>query len=247
MKLRALIGLSALSVLGSFADAGDAGHLAAYVKALNSAEGLDVTYSISEVGGSTTQYRVVLAKPDKALIVTPSTSYYADGTNFTIFNRQQNTYIVREQSAEALKEILSDELFALWRPFFDPAAFDSVASTRNEGTRKRRGEQLKIVSAQMFKTGDYTIRLHLGQLDNQVRQAEFIDTNGFSPRTHILTVSSMKTGTLADDLFAFVAPANAKLLSEIDLRAEAIASIVIYAQSDGKVGRATYKQVQPFT
>lgn len=245
MKYRALVGVGALCALSSFAVASDAGHLAAYVKTLNSAQGLDVSYTVIEVGGAPGEFHVVLSKSGKAMIDTPSKLYVADGTNLTTLDKSKNTYFVQVQTAGTIQGLLAEEQLSLWRPFFDPTAYGDVASTRNEGNRKRRGETLKIVSAQIDAYGEYTIRLHLGQRDNLVRQAEFLSTKGPTPRTLILTVSSMSTGTPTEELFTFTAPPNARFLSEIDLRAEAIASLVIYAQSEGEVSDAKYKPVQP--
>ena len=245
MKYRALVGVGAICALSTVAVAGDAGHLAGYVKALNSAQGLDVSYTVIEVGGAPGEFHVVLSKSGKAMIDTPLKLYVADGTNLTTLDKSRNTFFVQVQTAGTIQGLLAEEQLSLWRPFFDPKAFDDVASTRNEGIRKRRGETLKTVSAQIDAYGEYTIRLHLGQRDNLVRQAELLSTKGPTPKTLILTVSSMNTGTPASELFAFVAPANARLLSEIDLRAEAIASLVIYAQSEGEAGKSTYKPVQP--
>ncbi|MCH8980203.1 MAG: hypothetical protein IH945_13330 [Armatimonadetes bacterium] len=246
MRYGTLIGLGALCALTTVAGASDAGHLAAYVKTMNSAAGLDVTYSVNEVGGSMTQYRVVLSRPDKALIVTPFMSYYADGKNLTSYNKRRNTYFVQDQSDGTIKGLLSDEHFALWRPFFDPKAFDDVEKTKNEGTRRRRGVELKIVSAQMNSLGDYTIRLHLGLGDNLVRQAEFLSTRAPTPTTRILTVDSISTDEPVDDVFAFSAPAGAVQLTEHDLRVELITSMVSYAETERTDPPSRrYKPVQP--
>ncbi|MCH7903426.1 MAG: hypothetical protein IH944_02535 [Armatimonadetes bacterium] len=239
------VGVAVFFVAIAVAVVGDAGYLAKFVKALNSAPGLDVTYTLIEVGGVQGEYHVVLAKPDKAMIDTPTTLYVADGKNLTVLHKAKNTYIVREQTAAAFKDLLSDETLSLWRAFFDPSAFDGVESTKNEGSRTRRGEKRTIVSAQLDSYGRYAIRLHLGEEDSLVRQAEFFDTSGSTPRTHILTVKSMSTVPPAEHLFAFTAPPNARLLSERDLRAEAIAAMVVYAQSEGELGKSTYKPVQP--
>ena len=232
MKYHALIGVGALCALSSLALANDAGHLASYVKKLNAAEGLDVTYSINVVGGSKSEFHVVLSKPDKALIVTPTRTFYADGTNITAFNKSRNTYFVQEQTDAALNGLLSDEEFSLWRGFFDPLAFDDVVSTKDEGTRNRRGEELKIVSAQLDSIGERTIKLYVSQQDGLLRQAQFLVRSAARESTSILTVDTISTNKPEEALFAFVEPAGAKRLTVEDMRAEVIAGMVSFATTE---------------
>ena len=79
MIRKLIVGACLLGTVAAAAVAYEAGHLAPYVKAMSSAEGLDVTYSIFEVGGTQTQYHVVLAKPNLASIETPWKTIVADG------------------------------------------------------------------------------------------------------------------------------------------------------------------------
>ena len=246
MKYHALIGVGALCALSSLALANDAGHLASYVKKLYSAEGLDVTYSINVVGGSKSEFHVVLSKPDKALIVTPTRTFYADGTNITAFNKSRNTYFVQEQTDVALKGLLSDEELSLWRGFFDPLAFDDVVSTQDEGTRNRRGEELKIVSAQLDSVGEQTIKLYVSQQDGLLRQAQFLEKSAARESTSILTVDTIRTSKPTDGVFAFEPPTGAVLLTVFDLRAEFIAELVSFATTAmTSTTGLNYKPVQP--
>jgi outer membrane lipoprotein-sorting protein len=217
MIRKLLVGAGLASVVVAAAIVVDAGHLATYVNKINSAEGLEVNYSINEVGGAQTKYRVVLAKPNKALIETPAKTYVADGKNLTVYDRKMNSYFIKPQPDNIVKELFADEEVSLWQSFFDAKAFDKVTATKNEGTVKRRGETLNTVSAQVDKSGEYTIRLHLSQKDGLIRQAELVTGAGATQKTRIVNVESITTSKPADTLFAFTAPANSKQLTEADM------------------------------
>lgn len=214
MIRKALIGTGvACVVVAAAAVATDAGHLSTYVSKVNAAEGLDVTYTINEVGGTQTKYRVALAKPNKAMIDTPTTLYVADGTNYTVYDKKRNQYFSKAQAADQYKELLESDELSVWRAFFDAKVYDKVVSTKSEGTRTRRGETLNVVSAQMDSRGEYVVRLHLSQKDNLVRQAEFVTPDS----TKVLNVESISATKPADSVFSFSAPAGAKQLTEADM------------------------------
>jgi len=217
MIRKLLVGAGAACVMVAGAILVDTGYLSTYVNKLNSAEGLEVSYTVNDVGGTQTSYHVVLAKPNKALIESPAKTYVADGKNLTVYDKKLNSYYVKAQPADLVKEIFTAEEVSLWRAFFDAKTYDKVASTKNEGTRTRRGETLNTVSAQVDKNGDYTIRLHVSQKDGLLRQAEFLSVTGATQKTRIINVESITTSKPADKLFAFNAPANSKQLTEADM------------------------------
>jgi outer membrane lipoprotein-sorting protein len=219
MIRKLLVGAGVACVMVAGAILVDTGHLSTYVNKINSADGLEVSYSINEVGGNQTKYHVVLAKPNKAMVETPTKTFVADGKNLTVYDKKMNSYYVKAQPADLIKEVFAGEDVSLWRAFFDAKTYETVASTKNEGTITRRGEKLNTVSAQVDKNGDYTIRLYVSQNDGLVRQAEFISVAGASKTTRVVNVSSISTNKPADTLFAFNAPANSKELTEADMMA----------------------------
>lgn len=220
MIRKLIVGACALATVAAAAVAYEAGHLTPYVKAMSSAEGLDVTYSIYEVGGLQTQYHVVLAKPNLASIDTPSKTIVADGEFVTFYDKAKNTYYQKDQTADLVNSLFEDDELMVWRTFFDPKALDKVAKTKSLGSRKTRGETLNTVSAQIDPDGQFTVRFHLSQKDNLLRQAELISMEGTQEKTKVLNVKSISTKRPSDDAFVFVAPANAKELTEADLMAD---------------------------
>ncbi|HXH61745.1 MAG TPA: hypothetical protein VNI20_10360 [Fimbriimonadaceae bacterium] len=216
MMRKILIGALASAAAISMAVAMRAGDLAPYVSAMGSAKSLDVTYSITEVGGSQSMYHVVLAKPDKAMVDTPTMTTVADGKEITVYNKSRNTFYTKAQTKKDLELLFGDDDTSVWKPFFDSDAFSNVARTKVEGTRKHGSEMLKTIAAQVDPNGEFTIKFHIAQSDNLVRQAEFINQKGAASKISILNVQKMSM-TADDSAFAFVAPANAKQLTEADM------------------------------
>jgi len=220
MNRNLITGTVILGAVVAIAATMDSGHLSPYVKAMSAAKGLDVTYSVNVVGGSTSQYHIVLAKPDKAMIETPSKTYVADGENVTVYDKERNSYFVKSQDKDSIKEIFEADDLMIWRSFFDAKAFDKVARTTNEGSRTRRGETLNTVSVQIDAKGDSTMKLHLSDKDDLVRLAEFKSTAGGKTKNSVLRVTKITTSVPSPDSFVFNAPADAKELTEADLMAE---------------------------
>ena len=220
MIRKLIVGACLLGTVAAAAVAYEAGHLTPFVKAMSSAEGLDVTYSISEVGGMQSQYHVVLAKPNLAIIDTPRKTMVADGEFVTVYNKAKNSYYKTDQTVALVNSLFEEDELMIWRSFFDSKALDKVTKTKAEGTRKRRGEVLNTVSAQVDQAGEFTIRLHLSQKDNLIRLAELISMEGGQEKVKVLNVQSISSKKPSADTFVFEAPANAKELTEADLMAE---------------------------
>lgn len=198
----------------------DSGHLSPYVKAMSAAKGLDVSYSVSVVGGSRSNYHVVLAKPDKAMIETPTNTYIADGETLTVYDKKRNTYFVKDQNKDTMREILEAYEVSIWNSFFDAKTYDKAVRTTNDGPRNRRGETLNTVSAQLDAEGDYKLKLHLSEKDNLVRQAEITTNESGKSVRRVLSVTKISTSVPTEDMFIFNAPTDATELNEADLMAE---------------------------
>ena len=215
-----IVGACLLGTVAAAAVTYEAGHLTPFVKAMGSAEGLDVTYSINQVGGTQTQYHVVLAKPNLASIDTPYKTMVADGEFVTTYDKVRNTYYKKAQTKDFVNSLFEDDELMVWRSFFDSKALDSATKTKFVRSRKRRGELLNTVSAEIGTTGEFTLRLHLSAKDNLIRMAELISTVNGQETTKVLNVKSVSSKKPAADAFVFEAPANARELTEADLVAE---------------------------
>ncbi|MCH7905108.1 MAG: DUF2092 domain-containing protein [Armatimonadetes bacterium] len=217
MIRKAVIAVLAVAAVGVVALSFDAGHLAPFVKTLNSAEGLDVSYTVQEVGRTSASYHVTLAKPDLAMIDTPAKTFYADGETITTYDKKRNKYFTKEQTHEALTGLFDDDDLAIWRSFFDSKAMDRIYSSKNEGTKKRRGETLRVISAVVNRNGDSSFTLYIGESDGLLKQAQFTSTATGSSSTKILNTKSINTKAVASATFAFTAPEGAEEMTVADL------------------------------
>lgn len=243
MKTAFLVGIGALifSASSAHASLGDAGLLAPYVRALNGAPGIDVSYSVSEVGGATTSHRLVLLRPDKARIETPTSVTYADGRTITVFYKSSNSFVVRDQNDVAFAALIDNRHAMLWKPALDTKAFDGFASTKNEGTRTRKGETLNLILAVLDSSGRSSIRMHLGQRDNLLRQAELIAESS----TAIVSVESLSITSPAPELFTFLAPVDSKRLTEREIRITEYRKLIFVPQSVGEIKAREQVTFQP--
>ena len=206
-----------MAAVGVVALSFDAGHLAPFVKTLNSAEGLDVSYTVQEVGGTSSSYHVTLAKPDLAMIDTPSKTFYADGETITTYDKKRNKYFIKEQTHEALNGLFEDDDLAVWRSFLDAKAMDRIQSSKDEGTRKRRGETLREISAVVDSRGTSSFTLYIAESDGLLRQAQFTSKGAGSSTTRILNTKSINTNAVGQATFMFTAPAGAEEMTVADL------------------------------
>jgi len=134
---------AAIAVVATAALSG-ANALDTFATSLHSAQGLDVSYTMTEVGGVSANYRVVLAKPNKARIDGPTTLTVADGKTITVYNKTDKVFFKKNQSDAELRAMFNDPALSTWSPFFDEKVFASVTSAKDAGERTRRGVAYKV-------------------------------------------------------------------------------------------------------
>jgi len=204
MAVVATAALSGSSMLDSFA------------ANLHAAQGLDVSYTMTEVGGTTANYRVVLAKPNKARIDGPTSLVVADGKTITVYNKQDKVFYKKSQTDAELRGLFNDAGVSTWSPFFNEKVFASITSAKDAGERTRRGVAYKVVQAQADPKGELMMTFYLDPKDSIARQAEFVTKSAGRTSTTILNTSSLAL-TASENLFAFTAPAGSKEINEADL------------------------------
>lgn len=190
--------------------------LKAFADALSSAQAFSATYVVQPIGGSPTETKIALAKPNKARIETAETLTIADGTTVSVYNKGENTYFKKPQTDKDLHELLSGMDTSLWMPFFKSDSVTKFAASKDMGTKSRGGKTLNVVNVQADPTGETTFRLYTDTSDNTLKQGEItVQPKGREAKTSVIQVTeqsfSAETG-----LFAFVAPNGAK---EMDMTA----------------------------
>jgi len=192
--------------------------LSGHVEALAGANTLDARFTVTTLGGSTDTVTVQLQKPNMARIESRGRLIVADGTTVTVFNKSEKEFVKYPQTEEKLLESFVSAQLQLFRPFFDTAALDKVATARAAGSVNRSGRTLDRVNVNVDAAGNLALELYLDQGDKVVRQAVAVDKSSGSPVTTTMNVSALTLGgTLASSAFAFNAPAGAKELKPEDL------------------------------
>lgn len=217
MKIRAMLGLAAAT--GACAVIATAyqssGTLQPIVEAMQKAEGLKATYTVTPMGKPALNYSVNFAKPDKARIDTPSQTIVADGKTMTFFLKKDKVYYKKAQTPELLAGILDTDELRLWSAFFNAKAFDRI-NAKAAGTVNRKGNELRVFNATVdLKTGK-TMTLYVAA-DNLPRQAVVDVKSGSSTNTTIIDTQSVVAERPADSVLAWNAPAGSEEIKEEDL------------------------------
>lgn len=218
MKAHKVMIAAAAGVFGvaAFAIAGTGSMLDTFVKNLHAAEGLDVSFTMTEVGGGSADYRVVLAKPNKFRIDGPSQLVVADGKTVTVYMKKERAFYKKAQTDRDLLTYFNDQALATWSPFFSDQVFAGIASAKDAGEKVRKGVSYKVVNAVADAKGETTMVFYLDPKDAIARQAEFTVKAAGKTSTKIMNTSSL-TLTASENLFAFNPPAGSKEINEADL------------------------------
>jgi outer membrane lipoprotein-sorting protein len=211
--MRKIVGISLLAV-AAVALAGKAVSplFQSYVSALKNAQSLSASFTSGAVDDAPDSFSIRFKKPNLARIESPTQVIVADGKQITTYDRAENTYYKRPQSDADLAGLLNSDELNLWSAFFN--VNPSPVSSRDTGTKNRKGTPLDTVSATYGLKGEKTITYYLGQQDKVVRQAQIdkVSING-TKTSLVVTKDLTVNGDLPANSFSFDPPAEAKELS----------------------------------
>lgn len=183
--------------------------LKAYADSMAAAQSFSAKYNVQVIGASASEYSVAFSKPNMARIETSDSITVADGKTIFIYNKEDNTFIKKNQTEAELLGLFSNMEISFWKPFFKPDCVTAYAGSKDAGTKTRGGKTLNVVNVQADPKGETTMKLYTDTSDNSLKQGE-ITTNspkGSESTVVIVTESSMNAPS---DLFAFKAPSGAK-------------------------------------
>lgn len=207
-------GLVAAVAVVAFAQTSGSALLNSFTKALQDAEGLNVTYSVTKLGGASESFTVNLAKPNLARIDSSSQTIVADGTHITFFDKKSNQYFKRKQTDAELRALFAADEFRLWTPFFIESAFKGV-NAKGMPDKARKGTTFKVVALSAPDSDAVTWTLYVDPSDNVVRQAEIVAKTGKDEGTRVIDCKSLELSRA--DVFAFKAPSGSKEVDESEL------------------------------
>lgn len=178
-----------------------------FAKKFYDAKSLTVSYTAQRIGGLPREYTVVLSKPDKARIDTPTGFSVADGALISVYNSLNKTYSQMRETPNGLANLFQANEVHLWKVFFDRATFARVPQASITGNVKRKGLELTRVETTLDMSGDHFENFFFDANDVP-RQAEYI----LKARsiTTLLDTESVELGNdmLDSSHFVFVPPAG---------------------------------------
>jgi outer membrane lipoprotein-sorting protein len=211
--------VAGLGVL-AFAHVRSSEALDGYAKALNGAKSLSAGYTVQVIGGAVDEYKLDLAKPNKARIDTPTQLIIADGTTITTYDKGDKTYYKTPQTDSDLKKLFADDSLNLFGSFFDAQFYSKVVSAKAAGTKTMKGVAYNLVQATMDDKGKKTVTFYLDPADNLAKVGEFVLVDAGAKDT---TVVKTKDLTVDKDqpatTFAFAPPEGSKELSYEEMNA----------------------------
>jgi len=192
-----------------------------FTTALNSAKTLTVTYTVQPIGGSSTAYKLELAKPNLAKIDSPMQLIVADGANIVTYDKTKKTYFKKPETDQELKKLLAGNDFSLWAGFFDPKATDKYKSVRAAGTKTRKGVVYNVVVFNLPSGRPTTVTYYLDQTDFVAHQAEVSVNSGTTTDLFVFEAKSVKLGDKADpSYYTFNPPDGSRELTAAELNAD---------------------------
>lgn len=231
--------LAAAAVSLAYAQGSGTSVLQAFVKTVNEAQALHVVYTTQLIGGSTTEYTVVLAKPDRARIESPSQLIVADGTNIITYDKAGKTYFKDPQTQEKLLALFKSEDVSLWEPFFNAKAYDKAVSVKSKGEKTLGGAKYRLVEVQKDARGQILQTLFIDE-KNIARRQQIDVKDGQGTVTSLLLSKTLDTSSSAAQPgdFTFTAPEGSR---EVTLE-EMSAATWYYDLEEGKKAAAKTKR-----
>ncbi len=191
--------------------------LDSFAQAINGAEGLEVNYTMTVVGGTTDNFSVSLAKPNMARVETPDMTVVADGKTITRYYKKDKIYYSKDQTKADLMGLFSENGLDTWLPFFNSDAIGKFASVKDAGTKTNRGVKYNVVEALADAKGDTKMTYFIDPSDQLAKKAEIVVTAAGKTQTTIMNATKAKITNVGNEVFAFKAPAGSKEVNEADM------------------------------
>lgn len=211
----ALLGVASVALIAFAGLQGTA--LDSFAKTIHSAEGLEVNYSMTVVGGATSNYSVSLAKPNKAYLDTPDMTVVADGKTITRYFKKDRIYYSKDQTREELMSLFANDGLDTWISFFNEGAIEKFASVKDAGTKSNRGVKYNVVEAMADAKGETKMTYFIDPADQLAKKAEIVSTYAGKTQTIVMNATKAKISSVSDSVFAFKAPSGSKEVQESDM------------------------------
>jgi outer membrane lipoprotein-sorting protein len=238
--MRKLAGWGALVAIVGIALAQGSGKdiVSAFVKAVNGAEALSVTYSAQTVGQGQREYSLEFAKPNKARIESASQLIVANGEEIYTLDKKANSYYKVHQTKDEFIALFDNQDLSVWWTFFDAKALDKMQS-KGLGKRMMAGTEFQVVELTQDAAGRVVRTLFIDK-ENMLRRAQLVlkDQSGDESTVYMNRKSS--TNSISPERFKFSPPEGSK---EEDIEALRAAEWFTDLEEAKKVAAKTKRKI----
>ena len=194
--------------------------LTEYGQKLSALNSLHVQLEAFRGGENHGKASLTLARPSYARIERAGRIKVLDRKNFSEFFASKNQYYTRGVRSGELAELLSDDLFVAWSPFFDEES-KSLAKMKKSasyvGSDTVEGSKYECVKVVLDQSAGKTLKLYIDPSDGLAKHAE-IAVGSAKEKAPLLILSDIfETDSIADVKATFAMPKEAQLVSEAEL------------------------------
>jgi len=217
--MRRFLGIGAAAALAVFvlAQVSGTNQLDSYAKALNSSKSISATYTVQKPNMAAATYKIDFAKPNMARIDTPNQIVVADGKTITTYDKAENSFYKKPQTADDFKALFNSDDTGLYAAFFDSNYFSKVASVKPAGTKNRKGVTYNVIDVSMDKSGKKVVSFYLDPSDKIARVADINTVDGANKDNTIIMTKEFAMDGDNSKAMAFSAPDGAKEVSLADM------------------------------
>jgi len=202
----------ALTPLAFVAFNGQDPAVAKHVEALQKAQSLEATITVTLVGGSTREDTLSLSKPNKLRWENASTLVVGDGTTLWTYDKAKKAYTKTASSPEAIGKVLSPEAVFAYSAFFNEKFGELVKSATKGNARKARGAD--VVDYAVTLVDGRTMTVSFNQANGVAWGSKYVAKGTTADTIALVKEFKVGEGSLADSLFAWTPPADAKDAAE---------------------------------
>ncbi len=150
MKFALLIGISGIvgAIVAAQATSADS-LLDKHTKQLQTANTLNVEYTVQNVGAGPIEYTLKLAKPAKFRLESPDETVVGDGTTVWTYKKVDNSYTQTPQADADLTKFLKRDAVLAWAGFFNKEPFKDATGLKVGASHTVKGKKVTDVSAML--------------------------------------------------------------------------------------------------
>lgn len=185
-----------------------------HVKGLQAAQSVEATLSVTQVGGATEEHKLAFSRPNHFRYDSPQVLLLSDGTRIVRYDKGKKVYSETAATDDEIKRMLtSAEAIWAWSAFFD-ASFGNGFGVKKGSPRKVRN--VGVTDLVVARKDQPAATLFVEDETGLVRGLTWVAELGGVRAETIVFAKELVLGDkpLAESVFAWTAPADAKSVAE---------------------------------